>query len=242
MKTQTTKKTSAAKQQATPENTEQRFTSAMETYVKLFPEADVAEIKKYIHDASELFREMSDRDLTLGQRRRKVGAGIKNYGFIVKTAELAVENPQFASLFNLTVLQNCISNFDESRNINILLQAMMRQTSNSMLTYSDEAYSLSLLFYNSVRELARRGVPDAITLFRQLQPFFRNHRTSREGKEPTEVEIMHDAKALMKGTKDGEIIIKNERPKTVGGKRTIVDETRKDKVAIRRSDDAEVEE
>ena len=209
------------------EHPHSKFISAMETYVERFPEADVQTIKDDLHKASELFREMSDRDLTLAQRRRKVGAGIRNYGFIVKVAELAAENPQFASLFNRDVLNNCIFNFEESRNINVMLQAMARQTSNSMLTYSDEAYSLALIFYNSVKELARRGVPDAITLFRELQPFFRRRNPERASKPPTEKQILRDARAILHGKKEGEIVIEGHAKQTTPAEKSIVDDTHK---------------
>jgi len=208
---------------------EPRFSSAMETFVEQFNTCDVRHIKTDLQNAESLFRSMSDRDLTLGQRRRKVGAGIRNYGFIVKVSELAVDNPQFASLFNLEVLQNCLFNFEESRNINLMAQSLARLTSNSMLTYSDEAYSLALIFYNSVKELARRGNVDAITLFRTLQPFFRRRNTEKESKPPTEHEVERDVKALLHGHKEGEVIIRNEADHVVKGERTIVDETHKNR-------------
>ena len=212
---------------------EPRFSSAMESFVERFASCDVNRVKSYLKDAEDQFRLMSDRDLTLSQRRSKVGAGIRNYGFIVKAAELVAENPQFALLFNAEILNNCIYNFDESRNINVTLQSMVRQTSNSMLTYSDEAYSLSLIFYNSVKELARRGNPDAITLYRQLQPFFRRRNPEHGSKPPTEHETLRDAKALLHGHKDGKIVIENERPHLSEGKRIIVDETHRDKANLK---------
>ena len=208
---------------------EPRFSSAMETYVEKFASCDVNRVKSNLRDAEDQFRIMSDRDLTLSQRIRKVGAGIRNYGFIVKVAEFANENPQFAALFDLEILQNCLYNFDESRNINVMLQSMVRQTSNSMLTYSDEAYSLALIFYNSVKELSRRGNPEAITLFRQLQPFFRRRNPEQGSKPPTEHEVERDLKALLHGHKDGKIVVENERPHLVGGTHVVVDETHKDR-------------
>ena len=219
-----------------------RFSSAMETFVKKFEPDSVEQIKNDLDSASSIFTDLSDRDLTLSQRRRKVGAGIRNYGFIVKTAELAAEHPQFASLFNLEVLQNCISNFEDSRSINIILQAMVRQTSNSMLVYSDEAYSLALIFYNSVKEIARRGVPEAITLFRQLEPFFRRRNPEKGSKPPTESEVERDVKALLRGKKDGEIIIKKEKPHLVGGEHEVIDEVHKGKVAVKEIREAEEKE
>jgi hypothetical protein len=236
-KKETAKNVKPVKKEAAATDADHRFSSAMEPFVERFMQDDVDQTKEYLYQATSLFRKMSERDLTLSQRRRKVGAGIRNYGFIVKAAELANENQQFAALFNIDVLLNCIYNYEESRNINNMLQSFMRQTSNSMLVYSDEAYSLSLIFYNSLKELARRGNADAITLFRTLQPFFRRRNPERGDKPPTEAETLRDVKALLHGKKDGEVVVKNQRPVVSKGQRVVIDETHKDKAVFKETEE-----
>ena len=199
----------------------------MESEVKQIDPEAIERIKEYISAATDVFRYVSDNDLTLAQRKRKVSAGVRNYGFISKTSELASDNPQFAKLFDVDNLRNCILNIEECRNLIVMLQALLRMVSNSMMVYSDEGYSLSLIFYNNIRELSRRGNPEALEIFRLLQPFFR--RSRKTSAEPSEKQLERDFHALMHGKKDGEIIIKNEMPTITKGKRVVVDETQKRK-------------
>ena len=49
-------------------------------------------------------------------------------------------------------------------------------------------------------------------------------------------------KALMHGKKDGEIIIKNVKPKTSGGKREVIDETFKDTASFKETDEGSIED
>jgi len=83
------------------------------------------------------------------------------------------------------------------------------------------------MYYNSVRDAARRNVPGAQELFNILELFFRRGRIS-DG-EPTEPELERDFRALLHGHKDGKIVIENERPHMEGGKHVVVDETHKDR-------------
>jgi len=89
--------------------------------VDLLPLPALGEIKDAIQTAMEDFQDISNNNLTPLQRRRKIGAGIRNYGFIEKVADLAEVNPQFATFFDPNDLRNAIMNFDECRNIALLL-------------------------------------------------------------------------------------------------------------------------
>jgi len=44
---------------------------------------------------------------------------------------------------------------------------------------------------------------------------------------PAKKQVKRNVNALMKGTKDGEVIIKNVKPKTTGGTQEVIDETYK---------------
>jgi hypothetical protein len=46
-----------------------------------------------------------DNNLTATQRRRKIGAGVRNYGFIEKVADLAAANPEYAQFFHPAALR-----------------------------------------------------------------------------------------------------------------------------------------
>ena len=186
------------------------------------------------------FQSISENNLTLVQRRRKFGVGIRNYGFIEKVADLAAANPQFAQFFNIVDLRNAIKNVDVCRDLALALQGFQRMVTNSMLVYSDDAFTMSLIFYNMVRTMSRRGDPQAIQLFRTLSPFFERRRRTTE--EPTTKELERDIHALLHGTKDGKIVIENVSPTATKGVRKVVDDVHTGKALIKESAEAEIKE
>jgi hypothetical protein len=122
----------------------------------------------------------------------------------------------------------------------LLLQAFARAVSNSMLVYSDEAFTMSLIFYNMVREMSRRGDPTATVLFDTLRPFFR--RRTPTTAEPTAKQLEKDIHGLLHGTKDGEIIIKNETPRTQAGVHEVIDNVHTGRTAIKGTVEESVDE
>jgi hypothetical protein len=193
-----------------------------EQRIDLLPAAFMEDTIEGITSIMNDFEDVAGNNLTAVQRRRKIGAGIKNYGFIEKVTDLAEANPQFAQFFRVADLRNAVRNIDMCRDLVLLLQSFVRLASNTMLIYSDEAFTMALIFYNMVREMSRRGDPAAMELFRTLQPFFRRPR--RSSAEPTEKELERDLHALIHGKKDGKIVIENVKPKLAGGVRKVVDE------------------
>ena len=193
--------------------------------VSLLPLPDLAEIRDNIQSAMEDFQDIANNNLTPVQRRRKIGAGIRNYGFMEKVADLLEVNPQFAVFFDPNDLRNAIMNFDECRNIALLLQSFVRLVTNTMLIYSDLGYTMASMYYNTVKEMSRRGDPTANALFRTLEPFFR--RPKRPNTKTTMKQTERDVEGLLKGTKEGSILIENIAPKVTGGERKIIDNVRK---------------
>jgi len=199
--------------------------------VELLPLPALENIKEKIQSAMEDFQNLADNNLSTIQRRRKIGAGVRNYGFIEKVADLAEVNPQFAQFFDPNDLRSAIMNFDECRNIALLLQSFTRLVTNTMLIYSNEAFIMSSIFYSAVQTMSRRGDPTANALFNTLRPFFR--RTRRTTTKTTEKQAMRDADGLLKGTKEGSILIENIAPKITGGERKIADNVRKGSLSIK---------
>jgi len=208
--------------------------------IDLLPQQLMEDTIEGITSIMEDFRDVSQNYLNAIQRRRKIGAGIRNYGFIEKVADLASANPQFAQFFRPEDLNNCISNFDLCRDLALLLQAFTRLVTNTMLVYSNEAYGMSLIFYNMVKEMSRRGNPKAMEIFRALQPFFKRPR--RLSAEPTEKEIERDLHALIHSKKDGKIVIENITPKLTGGVHKVVDEKFTDNAAVKESAEGNIKE
>ena len=59
---------------------------------------------------------------------------------------------------------------------------------------------------------------------------------------PTQKKAKKDFNAVLKGKKDGEVIVKNIKPKTSGGKREIIDETFKDSAQFKETDEGSITE
>ena len=157
------------------------------------------------------------------ERMRKLGAGIRRYGFIDKVSDVASDNLQYAPrVFDAEALKDDLRYIEQLRNLILLVNKFSRALNDILLIRGDDALAKALLYYNSVRELSRRRVPGAETVFRVLQPFFRQPR--RPSEKPTEPEVERDVRALLHGKKDGKIVIENERPHLVGGKHVVVDE------------------
>jgi ribosomal protein S24E len=58
--------------------------------------------------------------------------------------------------------------------------------------------------------------------------------------QPTKKKVKRDINALMRGTKDGEVIIKNIKPKTSGGTHEVIDETFKSNASFKETDEGEI--
>jgi len=184
---------------------------------------DLLAIKSGIMGVLDQISDSIDYDLSTVERLRKKGSGIRRYGFIDKTSDIALDNSQFApQMFSASELKDLVRKIEELRNILLAANQFSRSINDLLLITGDEAFQLALMYYNSVRELARRRVAGAEATFRTLQPFFARGR--RHDQEPTEPEVERDVKALLKGKKDGRIVIENEKPQLTGGKHIVVDE------------------
>jgi hypothetical protein len=109
-------------------------------------------------------------------------------------------------------------------NITITLEQLLRIYTDILLIAGDEAFQMALMYYNSVREAARRGVPGAQATFRALQLFFRRGRQT-DMAEPTEKDLLRDAKALLHGKKDGKIVIEGQAKHTAAASHVAIDDT-----------------
>ena len=151
---------------------------------------------------------------------------------------MSVNEDFIPSFLNEEQFKQNLRDLEIIRNINALLQQTLRLNTDILLILGDEAYRRALSFYGAVRDAARRRVPGASELYRIMQAFF--HRGRRPDEEPTEPELERDFHALLHGKKDGEIIIKNEKPHFVGGKHEVVDETHKPKGAWKATEEGKI--
>jgi hypothetical protein len=111
---------------------------------------------------------------------------------------------------------------------------------NITIEASDVIYTDGLEYYASVREAAKRRVDAAETIHAGLSVFFKS-RGTRSG-EPTEKELERDMRSLIRGKKDGKIVIENIKPKLAGGTHKVVDEHFNSNAAIKETAEAEIKE
>jgi hypothetical protein len=126
------------------------------------------------------------------------------------------------------------------RDLADLLMGFWRAVTNTQLIYSDDAYSMALLFYNNVKSMAKRGDPMARALADTMKTYFKKKKSDSE--EPTQKEILRDVKALEHGKKDGKIVIENIKPHMTGGVHKVVDDIRTGHTAIKESGEADIKE
>jgi hypothetical protein len=124
----------------------------------------------------------------------------------------------------------------------IVLEQFQHAATDYLLESSDSAYRDALRVYGSLREQARANVAGASALFAELLQYFTLHHRGRPGAEPTEKELERDFHSLVRGHKDGEIIVRNETPRAQGGVRTVIDDVHKNHGAIKETGEAEINE
>ena len=113
---------------------------------------------------------------------------------------------------------------DALRNLLIWFRNTSRVVQDLLLLAGDNAFRLVGTYYAFARAGARRKNPEAAAVYNMLRLFWkRRHRLSAQ---PTELEVERDFRALLRGTKDGEIVVKNESHRMTGGLREVVDDVR----------------
>ena len=186
-----------------------------------------------IESAIDIFEDYGNT-FTPTERMRKNGLGIRNYGFTRVAYANALRNPQFVpSYLIMSTWDDAMTDFQRKRDIWGWLRQFIQLVRDGMRVPADAAYGFALEYYGALREAARRAVPGAEAEFAELRPFFK--RARRTGTEPTDMEIERDLHALLHGKKDGEVVVRNERPHLTGGKREVLDQVHKERAAVKES-------
>jgi hypothetical protein len=90
---------------------------------------------------------------------------------------------------------------------------------------SDMIYTDGLEYYSQVQDAAHRRVDSAESLYSELAAFFKSRGTRTEdGTEPTKKELKRDMNALLRGKRDGKLVIENIKPKVTGGVHKVLDD------------------
>jgi len=156
-------------------------------------------------------------------RRRLNRVGIKKQGFIQRTFEYVMENPELLPRY-LTEerLRKSHDYFIRTSVLNDLCKQIKELLCNIKAKAADMDYTNALDFYAAAREAAKRRVDGTETIYNDLETFFK-HKKPADAK-PTKKETLRNAGALMKGKRSGKINIENVKPKLTGGKHTVIDE------------------
>jgi hypothetical protein len=200
-------------------------------------------VEKLMNDFAKI--ENMDSNLTSVERKRLIGAGVRNWGFIDKAYDISRDNPAFLppnfSSYDMGV---SVREFEEIRQLVFTLNQFQQLANDAMLLRADACYRLALRMYGSLREQARNKVKGADALFQALLKFFRRRRRPDEAgpEEPTEKELERDFHRMLHGTADGRIEIINERPRTSAGVHEAIDEVNSGHAAIKETRQGESKE
>ena len=183
------------------------------------------ELQSVTGNASTVIPEIENTVLTTAERRRLLGSGVRRYGFIDKVSDVAEENLQFwpVSANLQESLKNRMREIEVLRNLLVWLRTTERAVGDLLLLAGDDAFRMANTYYATVRTAARRHLPEAAQVFQMIELFWRRPR--RTTAEPTIPEVERDVRALLRGTKDGRVLIENENDRVVKGERVVIDET-----------------
>jgi hypothetical protein len=202
----------------------------------------IGDVKGEIMDALERL-EVFAANLRALDRKRHNGVGIKRLGFIEAALRISYDFPGFFPQWLDSVkFQRDLDLYTATRSLVEVCRSLEEKVWNINVEASDMAYTDALEYYSQVQDAAERRIDPAENLYAELSVFFKNLGMQGTEGEPTEMQVKRDANALMHGRKDGEVIIKNVRPKITGGKREVIDETFKDSASFKESEGGSIKE
>jgi len=178
-------------------------------------------------------------------RRRLNGVGIKHQGFIDRTLELAVENPEFLPHYlTLQKFQDDDHYYISFRALYDVAKQIQELIWNITIIASDIVYTDALEYYASVREAADRRVDAAESIYNALETFFKRRRAAGPDGQPilTEKEEIHDAIAYIHGKKDGKFLAENISPKIEAGVHKVIDQKFTSNASYQEKADGEIKE
>jgi hypothetical protein len=156
-------------------------------------------------------------------RKRLNGVGIKKQGFIQRARDIAMENQEFLPHYlPMLKFDRDDSYFQSFRMMVDAAQQIRELLWNITIEAADVVYTDALEFYASVREAAKRRVDAAESIYAELEVFFKRRKPL--GEQPTPKQTKRDINALMRGSRDGKIVVENIKPKLTGGVHKVVEE------------------
>ncbi|MDR2628348.1 MAG: hypothetical protein LBC40_09980 [Dysgonamonadaceae bacterium] len=164
----------------------EELSAAMGTPAALFPDHTMQAIIDLINQAKVIFSPY-DHPLTPVDRKRLIGTGYKNFGFIEQAYASAIANPTLVpGYLDVITFKNDVYTFDRLRNLEEILKQFELQISDAMYVASDRAYHDATEYYNAVKEAARHRVLGAEAAYNALKDFFKRSKHPLKDSEQTD--------------------------------------------------------
>jgi hypothetical protein len=184
-----------------------------------------SEIVEWIAGAKSIFEQNYPYTITVADRNRKKGAGIRRFGFSQAAHNSAMTNQSFLPSY---VIQ---SDFDRKmdcynyiQQILVHVEQFRRDLADALLYAGNDAYNDSLAYYNSLKEADKQGYTNAEQEYNRLKVFFNKSKSASD--QPTKAQLERDIHGLLHGSKEGKIAIENEKaPHLTPDKRVVIDHT-----------------
>lgn len=161
------------------------------------------------------------------QQHSFVGKGFRNYGFMMASNQSINNFPELAPAFiEIDDFNSTVEDYLFMRDISERILTISGDARDIMNILGNLSYSFALAYYDGVRSIASRTHNKTATgVLAILQRFFTRGRTP--GAKQNEMEVEHHLRALMHGTRDGEITVRNESPHSEGGMHEVTDDSHK---------------
>jgi len=121
--------------------------------------------------------ELVNTVLTNDHRRRLLGSGMRRYGYIDQTSDVAEVYSQFWPDYvddeRKERLKELIRDIEALRSVLLFFESGARLVQDLLLLRGDEAFRLVGIYYATVREAARRRIPYAEPVFELLRRFWK---------------------------------------------------------------------
>ncbi|MEI6062099.1 MAG: hypothetical protein WCR72_15460 [Bacteroidota bacterium] len=121
--------------------------------------------------------------LTADQKKSMPILGDSSIAFVNKALSYSETNPEFAPAFlNIVDMQIDVNAIAQLSPIAKLVQQLCDNITDTLTLSGSEAYIAALIYYNSVKQAAKNGIPGAKTIYEDLQKRFPGRpRTTNSG-------------------------------------------------------------
>ena len=235
-----TQKKKPAEKKSTAKKTATKATEKKPSTKKVLTKMDMDDLQYMTDHLTQLMAifvqdHESDEVLTGQERRRLMGAGVRNYGFIEKALDVARGNPElFPSNFDTAKFAGNVAMLDAYCQLFWVTEKFMQAANEAMLIRANAAMHDALRVYRILGELFRSRVRGAEPLYRALHRFFARPRHPEMGEEePTIKQLERDFNKAVHGKLDGEVGVKSAAPRVSGGLREVIDNVRKGRSAFK---------